>query len=127
MGESMATNEELDDYWSEAERIGRSSGHVVCCCPRCNQRCIVSYRPPSQPWPRCRVCLMPVVEIPVRWGEPRRVSREASPRVLPVDGYDPSLITHKRPGQPRTARQLAQDGCVVVWSAPEAPEASQGA
>jgi hypothetical protein len=116
----MATTE--DDYWAEAERIGRITGHVVCRCPRCDQRCIVSYRPRSQPWPRCRSCLMPTVEIPVRWGQPRRVSREPAPRIEPVS--DPALVVHKRPGEPRTARQLLRDGCII---APTTSTAQEGA
>jgi hypothetical protein len=103
-----------DAYWARCAELGALSGHVVCRCPECLMRCLVSYRPPSQPWPRCRVCLMPTVEIPVRWGEPRRLTRAPAPRVVPVD--HPSLVVHKRPGQPRTARQLARDGLVRIPS-----------
>ena len=105
------TDDEADAYWLEAERIGRRTGHVVCRCPRCGERCLVSYRPKSQPWPRCRVCLMPSIEIPVRWGQPRRIEREPAPRVEPIG--DLTLIACKRPGQPRTIRQLTRDGCIV--------------
>ena len=67
---------------------------------------------------------MPTVEIPVRWGEPRRLTRAPAPRVVPVG--DPSQILHKRPGQPRSARQLARDGCVVIPPPSTAPEALEG-
>jgi hypothetical protein len=109
----------IEAYWAEAGRLGILSGHVVCRCPDCDERCLVSYRPPSQPWPRCRVCLPPSIEIPVRWGQPRQVARAPAARVVPVS--DPAAVAHKRPGQPRTARALKADGCVVVRSAASVP------
>jgi hypothetical protein len=124
-----------DAYWAEAARLGSLTGHVVCRCPDCGQRCLVSYSPPSVPWPRCRVCLPPMVEIPTRWGEPRRVERAKACRVVPVG--DPSLTANKRPGQPRSARALraaglvvcppnAQDGSQCHPAGPEAPEGPGG-
>lgn len=106
-----------DVYWEEASRLGSLTGHVVCRCPDCDARCLVSYRPPSQPWPRCRVCL------------------PANARVVPVG--DPSLTANKRPGQPRSARALraaglvvcppnAQDGSQCHPAGPEAPEGPGG-
>lgn len=92
MGSTMT---DIEAYWAEAERCGDLTGHVVCRCPRCLERCLVAYRPKSQPWPPCRVCLP-----------------QPSPRVQPVG--DPSQVANKRPGQPRTLTALRAAGCVVV-------------
>jgi hypothetical protein len=97
-------NDGGDAFWARAERSGYRSGHVVCRCPACGMRQLVSYRGGKSFKPRCRVCTpyVPVSEKPL----------------LEVVS-DLSRIAHKRPGWPRSKRQLLEDGCVVV--APSLP------
>jgi hypothetical protein len=73
---------------------------------------MAAYRPASEEWPRCRVCLMPFEEFYNRQTNRLDRRRQPAPRVEPIS--DSTLIVHKRPGQPRTKRQLARDGCIVL-------------
>jgi len=82
--------------WSEAERIGRATGHVLAQCQACQGRCLVSIYDgsslrgsKSHLWPRCRLCFHP------------------DARVAPIG--DLALVKHRRPGQPRSRRQLQED------------------
>jgi len=85
-----------DNWEAEAERIGRTTGHVLAECQACRNRCLVSIYDgsslrgtPRHPWPRCRQCFTPAA------------------RVAPVG--DLALVKHRRPGQPRSRRQLLED------------------
>jgi len=82
--------------WTEAERIGRATGHVLAQCQACGGRCLVTIYDGSSlrgtarhPWPHCRLCFQP------------------GARVAPIG--DLSLVKHRRPGQPRSRRQLKED------------------
>jgi hypothetical protein len=84
----------MTDY-SEMERIGRATGHVLAECTSCAGRCLVSIYDGSSlrgskahPWPVCRLCF-------------------AGARVAPIG--DLGLVKHRRPGQPRSRRQLLED------------------
>jgi hypothetical protein len=101
-----------DDLWTELERLGRLSGHVVCRCPGCGQRQMIAYRPPSQPWPRCRVCRPVTLPVPSH-GPPGTIPAtqwSKVPRLVPVS--DLSLVVNKNPGWPRTNRQLLAAGLI---------------
>lgn len=82
--------------WTEAEQIGRNTGHVLTECQACSGRCLVSIYDgsslrgtPRHPWPHCRLCFHP------------------GARVAPIG--DLALVKHRRPGQPRSRRQLLED------------------
>lgn len=83
--------------WPAAEAIARRTGHVLAQCQACASRCLVSIYDGSSlrgsrahPWPHCRQCFTP------------------GARVAPIG--DLALVKHRRPGQPRTKRQLLEDG-----------------
>lgn len=92
MGMADKTDAESDDeLWLKLAEAGRLSGHVVCRCPACGERQLRSYRPKSTPWPTCLLC--------------------RGPRVEPTE--DMSTWTgSKRPGLPRTKRELLAAGYV---------------
>ena len=82
--------------WTEAEQIGRNTGHVLTECDGCHNKALVSIYDGSSlrgtkahPWPVCRLCF-------------------TKARVVPIG--DLGLVKHRRPGQPRTKRQLREDG-----------------
>jgi hypothetical protein len=79
-----------DEFWAKAEVLGRESGHVVCRCPSCRSRCLVSilstsgtsrWRKTGGGWPKCKVCL-------------------ERPRVEPIG--DIALVARIRPSTPAT-------------------------
>src|SRR5947209_7740973 len=91
-----------DEYWAAVEKVGYRTGHVVVACPSCHQRQLVSYSPPSSPWPRCRVCLGD--------GWNKRLGTWRTPRMILMS--DISKVTNKRPGKgltPAALRRLLGD------------------
>jgi hypothetical protein len=118
--ETLAAEEA--ELWARLEQLGREDGHVVCRCPGCGARCMVSavtesgtsrWMPSGGGWPHCRVCI------------DRSLSRYAwgpllGPRVEPVG--DPTLVRRLRPGMGRTTRQLKEDGCIITRPAVDQPE-----
>ena len=115
---------DIEAYWAKAERTGRRTGHVVCICPRCHQRCMVSIINESGTgratksgggWPWCKVCHDPEVRISKRTRSPFRYG----PRVEPLG--DVSLVRRIKPGgrsEPPSGRQMIQDGLVIVQAPP---------
>ena len=91
-------------HWSTAARWGRAHGYVLAVCPGCGQRQLAAVVDTLKAdgslkaggaWPRCKLC----------------APMDRGPRVQPLD--DPSRVRRLRPGEPRTKRQLAEDGCIV--------------
>jgi hypothetical protein len=106
-----------DDLWMILEWLGRSTGHMVARCPGCGARQMIAYRPPSQPNPRCRICL--------GTGWERRSASWGSPRLVVIS--DRSLVTNKRPGEARNATELRRVGLKLARPLPqEVTEAGAG-
>ena len=99
-GGGAGTGPELDAQWTALAMAGRLSGHVVCRCPDCGLLQMCSYRPKSQPWPCC-------INHP---GTLSARTLRGFPRVVPVT--DPALTVNKRPGEPRTDKQLLAAGLI---------------
>jgi len=94
--------DDLDPQWTALAELGRLTGHVVCRCsdPACGLLQMARYRPASQPWPVC-------VNHPGSLSANRLTG---FPRVAPV--MDPQLTLNKRPGEPRTDKQLLAAGLI---------------
>lgn len=91
-----------DETWRKLAAAGRLSGHVICRCPACGNRQMVAYRPASQPWPVCRICVPEHLTMSTQRG---------FPRLEPLE-VDDLMYVSKRPGLPRTPRELLALGYV---------------
>jgi len=50
-------NDGGDELWAKIRVQALPLGDVVCRCPACVCRQLARYRPASQRWPHCRVCM----------------------------------------------------------------------
>ena len=100
----------VSDFYLTLEEIGKRSGHLIAECPRCHELTMVPYSSPKQLLenaPKCIVCLP-----------------SPAPRVVVLG--DPNLVIHKKPGQPRTRRQLERDGFTINSAEPPPPPLANG-
>ena len=102
--------------WADIENTGRRTGHILCSCPDCHALQLIpitevkgrAKSAPNRPSTdrRCKVCGRIV------YGKHGIIKQIVGPR-LEVIG-DPTLVTNRTPGKPRSPSQVRRDGGVVL-------------